>query len=332
MPAARAAFVIGLALTAVPAAAFEPMQGCFVAQQACEASVSTRRLDNPGDIRLDPGRSYRLLGANKADATHFEIELPDASPKARWVEAGCGRALARCGNEPEPEPAAAAPAEPPSHADNVLSVGWQPAFCEAHRRRPECESQTADRFDAVNFTLHGLWPQPRSLEYCDVDADLEEADRSGRWDRLPPVEIDANTADRLEQAMPGTASSLERHEWLRHGACYSRTAEEYFRESLQLLDELNASGVQELFASRSGRSLQVEQLRSAVETAFGRGTGERVEMECERVGRRTLVTGITLHLRGEIGPGTGLATLLARGPKVRVGCEEGLVDRVGFTR
>ncbi len=93
MPAARTAFVIGLALTAVPAVAFEPMQGCFVARQACEASVSTRRLDNPGDIRLDPGRTYRLLGANKADATHFEIELPDASPKARWVEAGCGRPI-----------------------------------------------------------------------------------------------------------------------------------------------------------------------------------------------------------------------------------------------
>ena len=330
MPAARAAFVIGLVLTAAPAAAFEPMQGCFVAQQACEASVSTRRLDNPGAIRLDPGRSYRLLGANKADATHFQIELPDASPKVRWVEAGCGRALGRCGDEPEP--AAAAPTEPPSHADNVLSVGWQPAFCEAHRRQPECESQTADRYDAVNFTLHGLWPQPRSLEYCDVDSELERADRSGQWDRLPPVELDPDTAARLEQAMPGTASALERHEWLRHGTCYSRTAGEYFRESLALLDELNASGVRKLFASRSGRDLQVEQLRSAVATAFGRGTGERVEMDCDRVGRRTLVTGITLHLRGEIGPGTRLATLLAHGPKVPAGCEEGLVDGVGFTR
>lgn len=330
MPAARTAFVIGLALTAVPAVAFEPMQGCFVARQACEASVSTRRLDNPGDIRLDPGRTYRLLGANKADATHFEIELPDARPIARWVEAGCGRALTRCGDEPEP--AAAAPAEPPSHADNVLSVGWQPAFCEAHRRRPECKSQTADRFDAVNFTLHGLWPQPRSLEYCDVDADLEEADRGGDWDRLPPVEIHTDTADRLEQAMPGTASALERHEWVRHGTCYSRTANEYFRDSLELLDELNASEVRELFASRSGRNLQVEQLRSAVDKSFGPGTGERVEMECEQVGRRNLVTGLVLHLRGEIRPGTSLAVLLARGPKARAGCPEGLIDAVGLIR
>ncbi|MFO1048125.1 MAG: ribonuclease T [Geminicoccaceae bacterium] len=330
MPAVRTALAIGLALSAASAAAFEPMQGCFVAQQACDASVSTRRLDNPGDVRLDPGHGYRLLGANKAEATHFQIELPDASPKVRWVEASCGRTLPRCGDEPEP--AAAVAAEPPSHADNVLSVGWQPAFCESHRRRPECASQSADRFDAVNFTLHGLWPQPRSLEYCDVDGELERADRGGRWDRLPPVELDPDTEARLEQAMPGTASALERHEWLRHGTCYSRTAGEYFRESLALLDELNASGVRELFASRSGQSLRVEQLRSAVGTTFGRGTGERVEMECEQVGRRTLVTGITLHLRGEIQPGTSLATLLAHGPKARAGCAEGIVDPAGFAR
>jgi len=52
-----------------------------------------------------------------------------------------------------------------SPAEYVLAVSWQPAFCETRPRLPECRSQTADRFDATNFTLHGLWPRPRSRAY-----------------------------------------------------------------------------------------------------------------------------------------------------------------------
>ena len=59
----------------------------------------------------------------------------------------------------------------------MLAVTWQPAFCQLHARKPECGSQTSDRFDATHFTLHGLWPQPRAKEYCGVSAALRDLDR-----------------------------------------------------------------------------------------------------------------------------------------------------------
>ena len=53
--------------------------------------------------------------------------------------------------------------------DMVLAISWQAGFCETRPRLPECRSQTNKRYDANHFALHGLWPQPGNLAYCDVD-------------------------------------------------------------------------------------------------------------------------------------------------------------------
>ncbi|MGE3291024.1 MAG: ribonuclease [Geminicoccaceae bacterium] len=327
MPRLLVFLVVGLALPTMPALAFEPRSGCIVAEQACEAPISTRRSDNPGDIRLEIGRAYLLLGANKAEASHLQIVVPGAKPEQRWIDVGCGRATGICdsgGGQPTPRQ----PAEH-SHSENMLAVSWQPAFCETQRRKPECMAQSLRRFDATNFTLHGLWPQPRSREYCDVDAELVRIDGSGRWDQLPRLDLEAVTRDALAQAMPGVRSRLDRHEWIRHGSCYSRTADEYFQDSLLLLDELNASSVRALVASRIGRSLTLGQLRSAFDSAFGTGAGDRVAMECDPVDGRRLVTGLRLNLSGEVTPQSSLAELLAAAPSVKGGCREGIVDPAG---
>lgn len=336
MPRLPPSLAVVLALAAVPAAAFEPRSGCIVAEQTCEAPTSTRRPDNPGDIRLEIGQAYRLLGANKAEASHLQIVVPGARPEQRWIEVGCGRATGIC----DPGGGQSTPQQPPehshsepaehSHSENVLAVSWQPAFCEMQRRKPECMAQSSRRFDATNFTLHGLWPQPRSREYCDVDAELVRTDESGRWDQLPRLDLEPVTQDALARAMPGVRSRLDRHEWIRHGSCYSRTADEYFQDSLLLLDELNASAVRALVASRIGRLLTLAQLRSAFDSEFGTGAGERVTMECEPVDGRRLVTGLRLNLSGEVTPQSSLAELLAAAPRARGSCREGIVDPAGL--
>ena len=319
------ALAVGLVLVALPAAAFEPRSGCIVAEQSCEAPTSIRRSDNPGNVQLEIGQPYRWLGANKADATHLQIVVPSASPEQRWIPIDCGRVTESC------EPVAGQKTTPAAAAqrENVLALSWQPAFCEMHRRKPECRGQSPQRFDATNLTLHGLWPQPRSLEYCDVEPELVQIDEDGRWDLLPQVELDAAVRDELARAMPGTRSMLDRHEWIRHGRCYSATADGYFRDSLALLAELNASSVRTLVASRIGRRLSLAQLRSAVDSAFGAGAGDRVAMDCDRVGSRTLVTGLRLNLMGDIAPDSGLAELLARARPAGESCSEGIVDTAG---
>jgi ribonuclease T2 len=97
-----------------------------------------------------------------------------------------------------------------------------------------------------------------------------------------------------------------------------------------LLDELNASAVRALVASRIGRLLTLAQLRSAFDSAFGAGAGERVTMECEPVDGRRLVTGLRLNLNGEVTPQSSLAELLGAAPRARGSCREGIVDPAGL--
>lgn len=237
--------------------------------------------------------------------------------------------------QPPPPPAPTAPTSapettPPRQRDDaffILAVSWQPAFCETASDKSECRSQSAGRFDASHFTLHGLWPQG---EYCGVSAALEDADRDGRWSALPAVDISADLRRELETAMPGTASQLERHEWIKHGTCFDGDAETYYAAALTLLADLNASPVRDLFADNIGKRLTQAQIRSAFDDGFGGSAGERVRVACEDDGNRTLVTELTLGLWGSIGRDPDLKTLLNAARPTSGGCRSGLVDAVGF--
>lgn len=150
----------------------------------------------------------------------------------------------------------------------VLAVSWQPGFCETRPDRKECIGQTAERFDATNFSLHGLWPLKKS--YCGVEADLKARDRKGDWLELPEVDMGDETAKRLLVAMPGVKSGLDRHQWLRNGTCQTANAEDYFALQLRLLDELNRSAVRALFA-RSARNLTKNRSSRPSTRVSGRG-------------------------------------------------------------
>lgn len=234
-------------------------------------------------------------------------------------------------------PQASAPSPPPvpqprsqpvgSDAFFILAVSWQPAFCESASGKPECRSQSRDRFDATHFTLHGLWPRD---EYCDVSARDEATDRDGRWSALPALDLSPALRLDLDTKMPGTRSQLDRHEWIKHGTCFPGDAEAYFAASLALLDQLNASTVRDLFAGSIGNRLTQRQIRAAFDTGFGPGTGDSVRIACEDDADRTLVTELTLGLWGTIGTAPDLATLLAAANPTRGGCEGGIVDPVGL--
>jgi ribonuclease T2 len=231
---------------------------------------------------------------------------------------------------PAPAPAATAdtkpgtaPAPPPVNEFFVLAVNWQPAFCETAPDKPECRTQTADRFDADHFTLHGLWPQG---EYCGVYPAIQQADRDGDWSSLPPVPLSPALRARLNVAMPGTASHLDRHEWIKHGTCFDGDAETYFAASLALLDQLNASRVRKLFVEHIGVRLTQRQIRAA----FGGKPGQRVRVACEDDGRRSIVTELTIGLWGRIDATPDLRALMLASRPTSGGCRSGLIDAVGL--
>jgi len=213
----------------------------------------------------------------------------------------------------------------------ILAASWQAAFCETNQRKPECSSQTKDRFDATNFSLHGLWPMRK--DYCDVSGTLRTADKEGNWKKLPEVELSAETKAALEKAMPGTQSGLERHEWIKHGTCTKMSADDYFATSVRLINELNASAVRDLFAANVGKSLTAEAIKAAFDKSFGPGAGDRVKMSCRRAGGGgRVIDELTIGLSEDAtsNDGASLRDLIQGAGRTSFGCDQGVVDAAGF--
>jgi ribonuclease T2 len=225
---------------------------------------------------------------------------------------------------------AAAAASADSHSpDYILSLSWQPAFCESHAAKPECAGEAATSVDATHLSLHGLWPQPFKNQYCHVEAAQVDSDKHGDWQSLPAVDLAPALKARLAAAMPGTRSLLERHEWIRHGTCYGTDQNTYFGDALGLVDAVNGSPVTALLAANIGKQVTAQAIRDAFDKAFGAGAGERVKVACEGKGDRRVISEITVGLVGKPGTGHGLAELIAGSKPTSPGCPSGIVDAVG---
>ncbi len=322
----RKIVILAAALFATPALAETPLSGTFTATEACPAYQSISRQTNPGNFEIQPGQSYNLLAANKTPPTHLRIEVPGASPAQRWVDLNCGTSPALASNTSAPSPSQ------PTYRDTqyILAVNWQPAFCELNSRVRECRDQRPNSFGATNFTLHGLWPQPRGNEYCDVSNRDLIASQDRRWRDLPLLDLTIAQRRELDQVMPGSVSGLDRHEWVKHGSCYDGDQRDYYAASLDLMLALNASEVAELFASNIGRRITLSDIRSAFDRTFGPGTGDRVALECAQDGNRTLITELRIALTGRINSPDDFARLLLAAEPQESRCRSGQVDAVGF--
>ena len=322
--------VAGLLVLAMPANAQIRIEGTFSATKTCPAYQSISKQTNPGNITVKPGNDYTLVGKNKDAATHYLIEINGATPAQRWVAVSCGTLVDATADRPAPEQED----EPQSSQSSprfVLAIGWQPAFCETRPSKPECESQTDDRFDATHFTLHGLWPQPRRRAYCGVDQATVSEDEAGYWSRLPEPAMSAATRAKLDVAMPGTQSNLHRHEWVKHGTCYPEAdADEYFSDAMLVLGAINNSPVQRLLASREGKRVSTSEIRGAFDKAFGQGAGLRVRVACVDDGGRRLISELTIGIVGLIDPGSNIAALILDSGPTDAGCPGGIVDPVGL--
>lgn len=333
--------IVGVALISVasvlPAVSQVKLDGFFLAEEACPAFQSFRKQTNPGNVHVERMHAYELLGKNKAEASHYFIRMNGVSPSERWVEISCGLHLVEAegsdqssgngsGGSGSADVVRPAVQGPSADAEFLLAASWQPAFCQTHQDTAECASQVAGRFDGSHFALHGLWPQPRGNFWCGVTQEEKRlAEDRSTWGQLPPLELDEATREELETVMPGMQSYLHRYEWVKHGTCYSDSAEEYFSESLSLMGQLNSSSVRDLFAANIGGVLTTAQVRAAFDDAFGAGTGSRVEVRC----RGGLITELFINLKGKIEPDTPMNDLLLAAKPVQSDCQ-GRVDPVGF--
>ena len=295
-----------------------PLEGTFQAAKKCPALHSIKKSTNPGNLHTKVGTAYPLKAKNKAAATHYSILINN---EQRWVKIDCGQ---MSGDAPAPRTENKNKAQ-----DYLLTASWQAAFCQTHQSKKECRSQTAKRYDAKHLSLHGLWPQPKDNAYCGVNTTLKSIDRRGEWHLLPALDLSKDLLKELKKIMPGAASYLQRHEWYKHGTCYSPDAETYYRDSLNLMQQLNDSAVSRLFADNIGRNLSAKQIQQAFDREFGKGMGRKVNIRCSRNGK--LIGELWINLRGTIDGNTTLAELMRNAPDVkRLSCNGGKVDPAGF--
>jgi len=294
------------------------IDGYFIAEKSCEAVHSIKKGTYP--FTLTKGMAYKVKAKNKPEASHYliTIESLEENPN-KWVPVDCGVLLTdfktRQIEKPEKE------------KDYLLAISWQPAFCQSHQRKLECETQTEDRYDATHLSLHGLWPQPRNNAYCNVSDKDKSIDRRNAWHLLDPLGLTEETFVELFISMPGVASHLQRHEWIKHGTCYSDSAETYYQDSLNLINKINDTNVSTLFANNINKTITSEQIRSAFDEAFGEGSGEKVNVKC----RKGLIVELWVNLKGDINNDDNISRLLQNAPAVNnVSCESGMVDAVGF--
>jgi ribonuclease T2 len=302
--------------------ASEKLEGCFESTQSCEAFRSIRKKTNPNKIQLSVGKEYRLIAKNKANAaTHYQVIINGATPEARWVAIDCGKILKSCSTSfPKKQQGATKPSKNNKY---LLALSWQPSFCETHRRKSECKSLTASRFDASHLVLHGLWPQPRNNAYCGVSVKDKSIDRKKRWDLLKPLTLDPTVLKELKKVMPGYASNLQRHEWIKHGTCYGKNENDYYADALALTAEINASSISALFKDNIGKTITSKQVRQRFDQVFGKGSGKKVNLRCDRKGQ---IAELWINLKGNMQNKFSLKNLLSNADNAKSNCNSGIVD------
>lgn len=293
--------------------ASETFHGTLTINKQCDAYHSIRKQSNPSKLTI--GQDYQVVARNKTAATHYRIVLP--GNKQQWVSVNCGT-MKGAGVVPSTNRTSLR-----DNDDYLLALSWQPGFCLTHASKKECKAGHSGSYSAKHLSLHGLWPQPRDNAYCGVSETDRSIDRRGRWDLLKPLVLSDRTKQALSIAMPGYASLLQRHEWIKHGTCYSETAEQYYVDSIHLTQQVNLTQVDELLAKNKGQTVSLSAIRNALATSVGSAAASRVALRC---GRRNQITELWIGMAGDIQT-TPIKQLMEQGKTPQSNCKSGMVSK-----
>ena len=310
-----------------PAFALYKVDGDFIVN-SCEAYTNIKKKSEP--VTLEPGKVYQVFGLNKKSGNYFSIKV---GKQSKWINKNCGQF----------NPSGQSSYDGKGSYENisltegnktgancptqgcakkyVLAISWQPSFCQTKQYKPECISQTTDRYDANNFTLHGLWPD--KFTYCGVSDQQINDDKQGEWDDLPGLNLDEETTSELATVMPGVRSYVDRHEWIKHGTCDGRDEDAYYDISVDLLNEVNASELQDLFTENIGKRITRSQIETAFDNSFGKGAAQSVKIRC----KSGLISELQIKMLRPL-VGEKLADVLI--PTSGSSCSSGIVDPAGF--
>ena len=303
--------------------------------QVCPAFNNMKHSKNTHAVYLDKRQKYTILRYHKGQAL---VLIKDEQPAQRWIDAECfSSAQSRMTGIDNEFYKSSIDTYIAKHTNkyqtkkqsekNLLVLSWHNAFCETHRHKKECKrslfSFGKEKYREKHFVLHGLWPQPKNNTYCDVPSQHVRLDKHKQWNRLPDLDLREDVKKDLQKIMPGFASNLHKHEWIKHGTCYGTDVNTYYEDAIALLGQVNASKVGTFFNKHIGKRVTLQQVRAVFNRSFGPGAGKQVELKC----KKGLVTELWLHL----GSGSAdIGTLLKEGTQTRSRCQGGYIDKAGF--
>ena len=296
-----------------------------------------KHTQNSHHVVLDTTKNYTVLDHHKGQ---YLLLIKGEQPAQRWVDESCFLAKKKPQNsldqyidrlDKKPDRASNTKKYDTKNIsqNNLLALSWHNAFCETHRYKKECKRDVGSLFRSKhherNFILHGFWPQPQSKAYCAVERKYITMDKYKHWNKLPALGLSTETKNNLTKVMPGVHSNLHKHEWFKHGSCYGTDAEQYFKTTISLVDQMHNSEISDFFEKNIGKKVTLRQIRQQFDKYFGAGAGKSVELKC----KQGLISELWLHLSGN---SDSLGRLLQEGKQVRSRCHKGILDKAGYGR
>ncbi|MDH5543975.1 MAG: hypothetical protein OEZ43_00190 [Gammaproteobacteria bacterium] len=176
----------------------------------------------------------------------------------------------------------------------VLALSWQPAFCEFHPQKKECQGSSTDVFSAEQPALHGLWPNrlndpKHRYAYC------AGKKAKGDWceDKI------AVDHAKLEKYMPGVASCLQNYQWRKHGSCSGLTVQDYFETSITLVQDFATTAIAQEIRRNIGKVVSSELLLQRWNENNKQSDGA-IELVCRRHNGKAYLLEVRIALSREI--------------------------------
>ena len=296
-----------------------PVSGSITATQTCEAYVSKNKRTNPDLTRLVVNQEYSIFEANKSsNPDWYRVRIQSASPAERWVSVNCGTIKLASGGGSQGSGGGQSGGEqrgscntPGLEDSYVLALSWQPAFCDTHRNKPECQIDDKKSYQARNFTLHGLWPNKASCGknygFC---GDVRSS--PGDFCDYPMLQLFTEVRAELSVVMPSAAagSCLQRHEWFKHGTCQlDWSMDKYFETAVELTQQFNESGIAYFINRHIGKTVSEKDFINKVDCAQGTDAHKRLELTC----KSGYLVDVYIHLPGTIKESDDLGSLMQQG-------------------
>jgi len=203
--------------------------------------------------------------------------------------------------------------------DSVLVLSWHNSFCETHSNKKECRQNGGEAKN--HLILHGLWPQPRSNSYCGVDRKIKNLDKYHRWNALPKLDLNNTVVNLMQIYMPGYQSNLQRHEYYKHGTCYSKDANKYFFNALKMVRQADST-IGEYLRQNIGKRVQEMNIKRVATKAFGKDIKYKISLKC----KRGVLSEIWISLKGK---GDDISNLVKNSKTLHSNCTSAIVDAPG---